>query len=422
MSRYSYSCLNKEGQELQGIIEAASDESARIKLMEQGLKILRVDLLLSESDIDIDAGKSERLEIEIFECVQLSDFGKAAWYSESEYVSDLPNFSQPEIHGIPLSASFLTLAEETSSRKLSRIFQNIANDLEQGIPPEDSFGRNLNSIPHHLESLILAGAQTKHLESIIEDYIESQRYLAQSRHKIQISLFYSGVLIAASFLLLYFLMVTVVASFESIFEGFGTELPSLTVLAFQISDLLSEHGLQILGWFLLLSVAFWFGFDLFKLQPVRRRLINKIPVFGGILSNTSYAQFCRMLATMTEAKIYLPDAIELSAKTTNDPNLIAGCQVLKSSMKEGLSLSETSSGIPQLSKSFIYIFRWQDRPEIFIDSLRASSNIFQAKANMKTGSLVFALQPIILAGILIIITFPIGAIYLPLIKLLNDLS
>jgi len=421
MSRYSYSCLNKEGQELQGIIEA-SDESARIKLMEQGLKILRVDLLLSESDIDIDAGKSERLEIEIFECVQLSDFGKAAWYSESEYVSDLPNFSQPEIHGIPLSASFLTLAEETSSRKLSRIFQNIANDLEQGIPPEDSFGRNLNSIPHHLESLILAGAQTKHLESIIEDYIESQRYLAQSRHKIQISLFYSGVLIAASFLLLYFLMVTVVASFESIFEGFGTELPSLTVLAFQISDLLSEHGLQILGWFLLLSVAFWFGFDLFKLQPVRRRLINKIPVFGGILSNTSYAQFCRMLATMTEAKIYLPDAIELSAKTTNDPNLIAGCQVLKSSMKEGLSLSETSSGIPQLSKSFIHIFRWQDRPEIFIDSLRASSNIFQAKANMKTGSLVFALQPIILAGILIIITFPIGAIYLPLIKLLNDLS
>lgn len=422
MSRYSYSCLNKEGQELQGIIEAASDESARIKLMEQGLKILRVDLLLSESDIDVDAGKSERLEIENFECVQLSDFGKAAWYSESEYVSDLPNFSQPEIHGIPLSASFLTLAEETSSRKLSRIFQNIANDLEQGIPPEDSFGRNLNSIPHHLESLILAGAQTKHLESIIEDYIESQRYLAQSRHKIQISLFYSGVLIAASFLLLYFLMVTVVASFESIFEGFGTELPSLTVLAFHISDLLSEHGLQILGWFLLLSVAFWFGFDLFKLQPVRRRLINKIPVFGGILSNTSYAQFCRMLATMTEAKIYLPDAIELSAKTTNDPNLIAGCQALKSRMKEGLSLSETSSGIPQFSKSFIHIFRWQDRPDIFIDSLRASSNIFQAKANMKTGSLVFALQPIILAGILIIITFPIGAIYLPLIKLLNDLS
>ncbi|HBL47637.1 type II secretion system F family protein [Gimesia sp.] len=420
MSRYSYSCLNKEGQELQGIIEAASDESARIKLMEQGLKILRVDLLLSESDID--AGKSERLEIENFECVQLSDFGKAAWYSDSEYVSDLPNFSQPEIHGIPLSASFLTLAEETSSRKLSRIFQNIANDLEQGMPPEDSLGRNLNSIPHHLESIILAGAQTAHLESIIEDYIESQRCLAQSRHKIQISLFYSGVLIAASFLLLYFLMVTVVASFESIFEGFGTELPSLTVLAFQISDLLSEHGLQILGWFLLLSVAFWFGFDLFKLQPVRRRLINKIPVFGGILSNTSYAQFCRMLATMTEAKIYLPDAIELSAKTTNDPNLIAGCQVLKSRMKEGLSLSETSSGIPQFSKSFIHIFRWQDRPDIFIDSLRASSNIFQAKANMKTGSLVFALQPIILAGILIIITFPIGAIYLPLIKLLNDLS
>lgn len=420
MNRYSYTCLGKEGQKLQGVIDAESDESARIKLMEQGLKILRVDLLSSENDVD--TRNSEPFEIEEFAGEQLSDFGKAAWSVESEFVNILPKVSQPEIDGIPLSACLLTLAEETSSRQLSRIFQNIANDLEQGITPEHSFDRHLKSIPHHLESLILVGAQTKHLESIVEDYIESQRYLRQSRHKILLSLFYSGVLITASFLLFYFLMVTVVANFKSIFLDFGTELPGLTILAFHISDVFSEYGLQMLGWFLLISIVFWFSFDIFRLQSTRRRMINKIPVFGGILSNTSNAQFCRMLATMTEAKINLPDAIELSAKTTKDPNLIAGCQLLKNRAKEGLSLSQASSGISQFSKSFVHIFRWQDRPDIFIDSLRASSNIFQAKANMKTGSLVFTLQPIVLAGILIIVTFPIGAIYLPLIKLLNELS
>lgn len=420
MNRYSYTCQDKEGQKLQGVIDAESDESARIKLMEQGLKILQVDLLLPENNVVGE--KAEPLEIEDFSGEQLSDFGKAVWNEDSEFVNILPKVSQPKIDGIPLSACLLTLAEETSSRQLSRIFQNIANDLEQGITPEDSFNKHLNSVPHHLESLILAGAQTKHLESIIEDYIESQRYLTQSRHKIQISLFYSGVLITVSFLLFYFLMVTVVANFKSIFEGFGTELPGLSVLAFHISDVLSEYGLQMLGWFLLISIVFWFSFDLFKLQSIRRRLINKIPIFGGILSNTSNAQFCRMLATMTEAKINLPDAIELSAKITKDPNLIAGCLLLKSRTKKGLSLSEASSESSHFSKNFVHIFRWQDRPDIFIDSLRASSNIFQAKANMKTGSLVFALQPIILAGILIIVIFPIGAIYLPLFKLLNFLS
>ena len=40
MNRYSYTCLDKEGQKLQGVIDAENDESARIKLMEQGLKIL----------------------------------------------------------------------------------------------------------------------------------------------------------------------------------------------------------------------------------------------------------------------------------------------------------------------------------------------------------------------------------------------
>jgi|GEM_PF-2056414 len=423
MNRYSYICIGEEGQEKKGFLQAVNDESARIKLMEQGLKIVRVDLCLTNELTTSDSSvAAEPAEITDFAIDQLSEYGKAAWNSESEFIDITPKVSQFITHGIPLSASMRTLAEETRSRKLSHAFQNIAIDLEQGKTAEDSFTQYLNDVPQNLESLIRAGAQTGKLESIMEDYIESQRLLAQSRHKIMTSLFYTGVLIFGSFLLFYFLMVTVVGNYKKILFDFGTELPGLTLLVMSVSDFMAQYGVRTMFWLILISVGIWFSFDLFQMRGTRRRLLNAIPIFGSILNYTSIAQFCRMLATMIDAKIKLPEALELAAQSTRDPNLIEGCEILKKRIYEGFNLTEVSIETPHFSKSFAHIFRWQDRPELFIDSLRASSNIFQAKANMKTGSLVFALQPIVVAGVLLIIGIPVIALFMPLIKLLNDLS
>lgn len=424
MNRYSYVCIGHDGQEMRGFLEAVNDESARIKLMEQGLKILRVDYYSSDKLLTTEEPStvSEPLEIIDFQSNQLSKYGKAAWNTESEFIDFVSRGSEFQTHGIPLSASLRTLAEETPSKKLTRELQNIAEDLEHGKTPEDSFEQHLKNVPQNLESLIRAGAQSGKLESIIEDYIESQRLLAQSRHRILTSLFYTSVLVFGSFLLFYFLLVTVVSNFKSLFLDFGTELPSITILAFSISDVFSQFGIQIVVYPIIFVLGFWYSFDLLKLQAVRRRLLNLIPIFGSILSYTSIAQFCRMLASIIEANIKLPKAIELAADSTRDPNLIAGCQILKKRMADGSNLTQATSEIPNFNKNFVYLFRWQDQPKIFIDSLRASSNIFQAKANMKTGSLVFALKPLVLTGVMLTVGMLIFALIMPLIKLLNDLS
>jgi len=418
MNRYSYICIGDDGQEMKGILQAVSDESVRIQLMQQGLKIVRVDLCGTDDFTATNAA----LEITDFSGDQLSKYGKAAWNSESEFIDHTSQSSHFKTHRIPLSASLRTLAEETPSKKLSHAFRNIAVELEQGNATEESFNQNLKDVPENLVSLIKAGTQTGKLESIIEDYIESQRLLAQSRHKILTSLFYTGVLFSGSFLIFYFLMVNIVSNYKKILFDFGTELPGITLLVISLSDLMSQYGLRILFWLLLISFGFWFSFDIFKMQGTRRRILNAIPIFGRILSYTSIAQFCRMLATMIEASVKLPEALELAAQSTRDPNLIEGCELLKKRIHKGFNLTEVTKETPHFSRSFAHIFRWQDRPELFVDSLRASSNIFQAKANMKTGSLVFALQPLVLTGIVLIIGVPVIALFLPLIKLLNDLS
>ncbi|MFK7777766.1 MAG: type II secretion system F family protein [Gimesia sp.] len=422
MNRYSYICIGDDGQEMEGLLQAVSDESARIQLMHQGLKIVRVDLCGTDDfQLSVPPTKTS-MEITDFSSDQLTKYGKVAWNSGLEFIDISSKSYHFETQGIPLSASLRTLAEETPSKKLSHIFRTIATELEQGKTTEDSFERNLKDIPQNLVSLIRAGSQTGKLDLIFEDYIESQRLLAQSRHQILTSLFYTSVLLFGSFLIFYFLMVTIVSNYKKLLFDFGTELPNLTLLVIHLSDLMSQYGLHLVFGLILFSLGFWFVFDIFKMRGARRRLLNSVPIFGSILSYISIAQFCRMLATLVEAKINLPEALELAAQSTKDPNLIEGCDLLKEQILKGFNLTEVSKKSSHFSRHLTHIFRWQDRPELFIDSLRATSNIFQAKANMKTGVLVFALQPLVLAGITLIIGIPIIAIFMPLIKLLNDLS
>jgi len=151
-------------------------------------------------------------------------------------------------------------------------------------------------------------------------------------------------------------------------------------------------------------------------------MLNQIPMLGGILSSTSISQFCRIMAGLIDARVKLPEALTLAAQLTRDPNLIAGCEILIKRSNAGFSLMESGQSSPHFSKSFIHIFHWQDRPQVFVESLRASSNIYQAKANLKTGTLIFILQPVMIASMLFLLGLPIVAIYLPMIKLLNDLS
>lgn len=422
MKQYSYLCINSDGQEVSGFVNARSDESARIKLMEQGLKIVRVDLIESDQTPDSEFSDGDAVDITEFEGESLEDYGKAVWDVSTDYLDSIRNKRQPQIEGLPLSASLRTLAEESLSISLARTFQRMALDLEQGRSQEDTFQRHLQSVPQNLATLIHVSAGTEKLESVIEDYIASERQRRQARHKLLTSFFYSIVLILGSLILFYFLMTIIVGNFKSLFEDFGTELPGLTVLMISVADLLTKHGIKIAFIVIGGMSLIWFSFDFLKKRALRRRLLNQIPVFGSILSNTSISQFCRMLAGLIDARVKLPEALMLAAQMTRDPNLIAGCEVLIKRTNAGFSLMESAQSSPHFTKSFIHIFRWQDHPQVFVESLRASSNIYQTKADLKTGTLIFILQPVLISGMLFLLGIPIVAIYLPMIKLLNDLS
>jgi len=68
------------------------------------------------------------------------------------------------------------------------------------------------------------------------------------------------------------------------------------------------------------------------------------------------------------------------------------------------------------------IFRWANRTDDFVQGLRAASEIFRARSRVQGNLSAWLLEPVLLLLLSVTVGFMVIALFMPLIKLLNDLS
>ena len=214
----------------------------------------------------------------------------------------------------------------------------------------------------------------------------------------------------------------VVPLFKKIFLDFGTELPGLTMLIISLSDALSEFGIAIVVILVAAAVLAWLITVVLLRPSTRRRLLEKIPVFGPLFSMSSLSQFCQLLAILVENQVRMPDALRMAGTASGNANLREGSNRLADMVEEGSSLTKGAESLPHFPTQMTNIFRWEKRGDAFPDVLRAAADVYSARATIQTGMVAVVVEPFVVIGAASFIVVLVIAMFLPLIKLLNDLS
>jgi type IV pilus assembly protein PilC len=149
----------------------------------------------------------------------------------------------------------------------------------------------------------------------ISQQLEAQIEL---RRKVQQSLTYPVITLATSFLLILVMMVWVVPVFKDVFGHFQAELPAPTRILIAISTGVQNYYLE------LLTVTFMLGAGLFcawlrssSLQKFCDALLLRIPFFGNLFRLATLSHWCRTLGHLLGAGLPLPDALRVTAQSSN---------------------------------------------------------------------------------------------------------
>jgi type IV pilus assembly protein PilC len=134
------------------------------------------------------------------------------------------------------------------------------------------------------------------------------------------------------------------------------------------------------------------------------------------------SEFCSLLAILVDNRVPLPEALRLTAAGLTDANLRDGCRRLAERVEEGAPMADAARGMLHFPRTVLSIFRWQSHAQALADGLRSAGELFAVQARVQSNIVGVFLQPLLLLFVVASVGFVVICMFMPLIKLLNELS
>jgi type IV pilus assembly protein PilC len=195
---------------------------------------------------------------------------------------------------------------------------NLHSELKKG----NSFSQGLLTQKKHFSAefinLIRVSERTGDIALALRTICQQLEAQIELRRKIGQALSYPIITLLSSLLLVLVMMIWVVPVFKDVFSHFQAELPAPTKALIEVSTLIElfflEIALLMIGSGGILMVA-WIRIPL--LQKKCDALSFRIPMLGNLFRLATLTYWCRTLGHLLESGLALPDAIRVTAQSSN---------------------------------------------------------------------------------------------------------
>lgn len=299
--------------------------------------------------------------------------------------------------------------------------REMARRLEAGTPLPQVLGSLRSQISPLILTLLDRGLELGRFDTVLHWAAEQGRRRRNLHWTLGFALTYPVFLLGVGFLTGSFLLIGIVPGFRTIFDDFGTELPGLTKVIIGISNLLVNYWPWILGVLLLASIAAGTAASVAGNWLVTRKWSPFIPIIGPLFHLETLSEFCNLMAIFVECQMPIPKSLRLASRATHDQWLQSACDNLANDIERGHA-SDTSALIVGIPVAISQLIRDGSSSESMAEALRGVGDLYSTRAEVNSKLVTVIAEPFIIIITAIGIGSTVAALFLPLIKLLNDLS
>jgi type IV pilus assembly protein PilC len=384
---------DKKGNRLKGRGLAHSELDMRISLRRQGIAPSRIR---KETKLFSGEGKVKAEDIAIFSR-QLATMLTA---------------------GIPMVQAFEIIGVGHEKPAMRKLVLSIKGDIETG----NSLNQALAKHPLHFDDLFVnlveAGEHAGALETVLEKIATYKEKTEALKKKIKKALFYPAAVLGVAVIVTVILLIFVIPQFESLFKGFGADLPAFTQMVINMS-----RWLQSNGWFVLILVVggvFTFSYFYKRSRPMRQfldRTSLQIPVIGPILQKASVARFARTLATMFGAGVPLVEAMKSVAGATGNIVYQDAVMKMRDEISTGMRLQRAMENTGLFPNMVVQMIAVGEESGSLDEMSSKVADFYEADVDAAVDGLSSLLEPLIMVILGVLVGGLVIAMYLPIFKL-----
>ena len=417
MAVFMYEAMNSAGQEVKAEIEATTSEEAISKIREQGLFPTKVKEKAGKKKVGAEVSTAGKRP------AGAGGFGKVSRKQLTQFTRQLATLQDA---GLPILRSLRVLEQQQKPGMLRQVVKEVGEDVEGGATLSEAMGKHPKAFDRLYTKMVAAGEAGGVLEVILERLAEFMEKAQRLRRKIIGAMIYPIAVISFAFMILGFIMYFVVPKFKTIFEDFGTELPTPTKMLIAVSNWFVSGTPP--GWIVFLAspIAVILIFKLIKQSEVGRYVLDvikiKIPIMGQIVSKGSIARFTRTLGTLINAGVPILEAINITKDTTGNEVYSRALAEVHDSIREGESFAEPLRAARVVDSLVVNMVDVGEETGDLDKMLLKVADNYDEEVETLVGSLVSLLEPVLVIFLGLIVGSIVIALFLPLVKLISSVS
>ena len=320
--------------------------------------------------------------------------------------------------GIPLVQAFDIIANSQDSPAVQALMLKVKNDIEGGTALSAALAKHSRHFDDLYINLVAAGEQAGALEVLLAKIATYREKTQSIKSRIRKALFYPAAVTVVALLVTVILLVFVIPQFESLFAGFGAELPTLTRMVIAASDFVRTSG-WTLGLLVAMSAVtiIQVARRLPRVRQWLQRAILRVPVIGSIVDMAATARYSRTLAITFAAGTPLVQALEPVARATGNIVYEGAVLNIRDEVATGQRLQQAMkmSGVfPTIATRMIGVGEESGALDAMAERV---ADFYEERLDNAVDGLTSLLEPLIMAVLGLIVGGLVVAMYLPVFRM-----
>ena len=355
--------------------------------------------------------------------------------------------------GLPILRSLKLLAEMQKPGRLKNSLLDVCDEIEGGSTLSEAFAKSPKAFDRLYCNMIRAGEAGGALEVILRRLAEFMERSQALKRKVKGALIYPIVVVMVAVGILAFIMIKIVPQFKKIFDDFDSELPAMTQTLIDISNFTVNY------WYLLplIPIGFMLTIKAIKLIPYGRfgwdLFMLKVVIFGQLIEKNILSRASRTLGTLLASGVPILEALNITKETSGNMMFERLFAKTSDAIRDGEAIAKPlkTHSIPPFNVlamffwtvfvpgigALLYLTRYKkpvvddlvvNMVDVGEESGELDTMLYKVADNydeevaVLTESLTSLMEPLLIIFLGGAVGFIVVALFMPLIKLINDLS
>ena len=401
MKRFNYKAVEKgTKKQISGTIQAENERAAGKLLVEQGYVPDKIEEIDEEGILAKLANKVSTKDRIIFTRQFATLIGA----------------------GLPMSRSLRTAAEQSTSKPMKAVIEDVTASVEAGKSLSDSLAQHSDVFGDVYLALVAAGEVSGTLDVALARLAAQDEKDASMISEIRGAMVYPGIIFVVIIVVLAFMMVEVVPEVRTLYEDMGKTLPGITQFLVNVSDFFTNQWWVVL----LVIAAIAYSINVYRKTSSGKRLFAlfklNIPLFNTLFQRLYMTRFARTMEMLLGTGVSMLDAMKISARATNNYYMEEQFLEAAEKVKAGRPLSESIADLDYVLPLVPQMISIGEQSGKIDEMLGKAAEVYENELDQKIANISTMIEPVLMVVMAGLIGIVIAGTLLPIYSLVSSIG